>query len=240
MGLMMYGQMTAGSWIYIGTQGILQGTYEAFTECANQHFGGKLNGRFVLTGGMGGMGGAQPLAAVLCGAAILVVEMNENSINKRIRDGYCDIKTNDLKDALSLIEKHKNEGTPISIGLVGNCAEIHPQIYQMGIVPDVVTDQTSAHDPLNGYYPMGMTIEKADALRKENPFEYLKQAYRSIGIHCQTMVDFQKKGSIVFDYGNNLRTAARDYGNCSEAFNINGFVPEYIRPLFCEGKGPFR
>ena len=240
MGLMMYGQMTAGSWIYIGTQGILQGTYETFKECANQHFGGTLKGKFLLTGGMGGMGGAQPLAATLCGAASITVEIDETRIDKRIKDGYCDLKVYDLNEALTLMDKHKTEGTPISIGLVGNCAEVHAKILEKGIIPDVVTDQTSAHDPLNGYYPMGLTKEQSDKLRIDNPVEYLRLTYKSIGVHCRTMLEFKNRGSVVFDYGNNIRTVARDFDGCDNAFDIKGFVLEYIRPLFCEGKGPFR
>lgn len=240
LGLIMYGQMTAGSWIYIGTQGILQGTYETFAECARQHFGGDLFGRFLLTGGMGGMGGAQPLAATFAGAVSITVEIDESRIDKRIHDGYCDIKVDSLDKALELVEQYKQEKKAISIGLIGNTAEIHPEILRRGIIPDVVTDQTAAHDPLNGYYPAGFTKTEADELRKTNPQKYLEEAYKSIAIHVQTMLEFQKRGSIVFDYGNNIRGIAKEYGNVQNAFDFPGFVPAYIRPLFCDGKGPFR
>lgn len=239
-GLMMYGQMTAGSWIYIGTQGIVQGTYETFAECARQHFGGDLYGRFLLTGGMGGMGGAQPLAAKFAGAASITVEIDESRIDKRIRDGYCDIKMYDLSEALDRIKTATQNKEAISIGLVGNTAEILPEILKMGIIPDVVTDQTSAHDPLNGYYPEGISKQEADRLRESNAEEYLQKTYKSIAKHVETMVEFQKRGSIVFDYGNNIRGIAKDYGNVENAFDFKGFVPLYIRPLFCDGKGPFR
>ncbi|MEJ5245168.1 MAG: urocanate hydratase [Bacteroidota bacterium] len=240
LGLMMYGQMTAGSWIYIGTQGILQGTYETFAECARQHFGGDLAGRFLLTGGMGGMGGAQPLAATFAGAVSITVEIDETRIDKRIHDGYCDIKVDNLDKALELVEQYKKERKAISIGLIGNTAEILPEILRRGIIPDVVTDQTAAHDPLNGYYPAGYTKQQADELRKNNPQKYLEETYKSIAIHVQTMLEFQKRGSIVFDYGNNIRGIAKEYGNINNAFDFPGFVPAYIRPLFCDGKGPFR
>ncbi len=239
-GLIMYGQMTAGSWIYIGTQGILQGTYETFAECARQHFGGDLAGRFLLTGGMGGMGGAQPLAATFAGAVSITVEIDEARIDKRIHDGYCDIKVDNLDKALELVEQYKKEKKAISIGLIGNTAEILPEILRRGIIPDVVTDQTAAHDPLNGYYPAGYSKQEADELRKSNPQKYLEEAYKSIAIHVQTMLEFQKRGSIVFDYGNNIRGIAKEYGNIQNAFDFPGFVPAYIRPLFCDGKGPFR
>ncbi len=240
LGLIMYGQMTAGSWIYIGTQGILQGTYETFAECARQHFGGDLAGRFLLTGGMGGMGGAQPLAATFAGAVSITVEIDESRVDKRIHDGYCDIKVENLDKALELVEQYKKEKKAISIGLIGNTAEILPEILRRGIIPDVVTDQTAAHDPLNGYYPAGYSKQQADELRKSNPQKYLEEAYKSIAIHVQTMLEFQKHGSIVFDYGNNIRGIAKDYGNVQNAFDFPGFVPAYIRPLFCDGKGPFR
>ncbi|HPP39184.1 MAG TPA: urocanate hydratase [Candidatus Kapabacteria bacterium] len=240
LGLIMYGQMTAGSWIYIGTQGILQGTYETFAECARQHFGGDLAGRFLLTGGMGGMGGAQPLAATFAGAVSITVEIDEARIDKRIHDGYCDIKVDNLDKALELVEQYKKEKKAISIGLIGNTAEILPEILRRGIIPDVVTDQTAAHDPLNGYYPAGYSKQEADELRKSNPQKYLEEAYKSIAIHVQTMLEFQKRGSIVFDYGNNIRGIAKEYGNIQNAFDFPGFVPAYIRPLFCDGKGPFR
>ena len=240
LGLIMYGQMTAGSWIYIGTQGILQGTYETFAECARQHFGGDLAGKFLLTGGMGGMGGAQPLAATFAGAVSITVEIDESRIDKRIHDGYCDIKVNNLKEALELVEKYKAEKKAVSIGLIGNTAEVLPEILKLGIVPDIVTDQTSAHDPLNGYYPAGYTKQEADKLRIENSTKYLEESYKSIGKHTRAMLDFKNKGSVVFDYGNNIRGIAKDYDNVSNAFDFPGFVPAYIRPLFCDGKGPFR
>ncbi len=240
MGLMMYGQMTAGSWIYIGTQGILQGTYETFAEVARQHFGGDLYGRFLLTGGMGGMGGAQPLAATFAGAVSLTVEIDETRIDKRIHDGYCDLKVDNLDEALRLVEKYQKEKKAISIGLIGNTAEILPELIRRNIFPDVVTDQTSSHDPLNGYYPAGYTKAEADMLRKENPEKYLEQSYKSIGIHVQAMLEFQRHGSVTFDYGNNIRGIAKDYADVKDAFNFPGFVPAYIRPLFCDGKGPFR
>jgi urocanate hydratase len=239
-GLIMFGQMTAGSWIYIGTQGILQGTYETFAECARQHFGGDLYGRFLLTGGMGGMGGAQPLAALFAGAASLTIEIDENRIDKRIHDGYCQKKVTNLADALSEIKRCTDAKEACSIGLVGNTAEILPELLKMGIVPDILTDQTAAHDPLNGYYPAGYTKEQADVLRRENPDKYLQEAYKSIGIHVEAMLEFQKKGSVVFDYGNNIRGIAHDYAGVTKAFDFPGFVPAYMRPLFCDGKGPFR
>ncbi len=240
MGLIMFGQMTAGSWIYIGTQGILQGTYETFAEVARQHFGGTLNGRFLLTGGMGGMGGAQPLAAYFAGAASLTVEIDEKRIDKRIHDGYCQKKTKSLDEALEIINKHAADKTAVSVGLVGNTAEILPELLKRNIIPDIVTDQTAAHDPLNGYYPRGYSKKEADRLREEDPDKYLKEAYESIGIHVEAMVEFQKQGAVVFDYGNNIRGIARDYADYRDAFSFPGFVPAYIRPLFCDGKGPFR
>lgn len=240
MGLMMYGQMTAGSWIYIGTQGIVQGTYETFAECARQHFGGTLNGRFLLTAGLGGMGGAQPLAATIAGAAALCIEIDEVRIDKRIRDGYCDRKMHDLDEALAVIREYQERREPISIGLVGNAAEILPLLLERGIIPDIVTDQTSAHDPLNGYYPAGLSKDEADALRLSNPDEYLKRSYASIGAHVRAMLGFQSKGAVTFDYGNNIRGIARDFDGVSNAFDFPGFVPAFVRELFCDGKGPFR
>lgn len=240
LGLMMYGQMTAGSWIYIGTQGIVQGTYETFAECGRQHFGGSLHGRFVLTAGMGGMGGAQPLAAYFAGAAVLCIEINESRIDKRIHDGYCLRKAYTLDEAMSIINEHTAARTPISVGLVGNAAEILPEMLRRGIVPDVVTDQTSAHDPLNGYYPTGMSMEQADALRQSDPQEYLRGSYASIAAHVSAMLEFQKLGAKVFDYGNNIRGIAKEYGGVENAFDFPGFVPAYIRPQFCDGRGPFR
>ncbi len=240
MGLIMFGQMTAGSWIYIGTQGILQGTYETFIELARQNFGGSLNGKFLLTGGMGGMGGAQPLAAYFAGAASLTVEIDETRIDKRIHDGYCQHKALSLDEALAIINKHISDKTAVSVGLVGNTAEVLPELLKRNIIPDVVTDQTAAHDPLNGYYPAGYSKQEADGLRLENPDLYISEAYKSIGIHVQAMLDFKNRGAIVFDYGNNIRGIAREFANISNAFDFPGFVPAYIRPLFCDGKGPFR
>jgi urocanate hydratase len=239
LGLTMYGQMTAGSWIYIGSQGILQGTYETFGSCAVKHFGGSLSGRFVLTCGLGGMGGAQPLAATLNGAVILGVDVDRERIQKRIDTGYCDVIAEDLDEALALVMEAKEQGLEKSIGLVGNAGEVLPEILDRGIIPDVVTDQTSAHDMLNGYVPMDMTLEEALELRKSDPEKYQQLAKDTAVVHCKTMWEFMKKGSIVFDYGNNLRGEALANG-FKEAFEIPGFVPEYIRPLFCEGKGPFR
>lgn len=239
LGLMMYGQMTAGSWIYIGTQGILQGTYETFAECARQHFGGSLAGKFLLTGGMGGMGGAQPLAATFAGAVSITVEIDETRIDKRIKDGYCDEKIYDLDEALQRVKECVASKKAWAIGLVGNTAEILPKLHEMGVRPDVVTDQTSAHDPLNGYYPAGYSKDEADALRVSNPEKYLEEARKSISAHVKAMVEFKDKGSIVFDYGNNIRGEAKEFGY-ERAFEFNGFVPEYIRPLFCDGSGPFR
>jgi urocanate hydratase len=240
LGLMMYGQMTAGSWIYIGTQGIVQGTYETFAECARQHFGGTLHGRFLLTAGLGGMGGAQPLAATIAGAAALCIEIDESRIDKRIHDGYCDRKSHDLDEALAMIREYQERREPISIGLVGNAAEILPILVERGITPDVVTDQTSAHDPLNGYYPAGLTKDEADRLRIENPDDYLHRAYSSIGAHVRAMLTFQERGAITFDYGNNIRGIARDFDGVKNAFDFPGFVPAFVRELFCDGKGPFR
>lgn len=240
LGLMMYGQMTAGSWIYIGTQGILQGTYETFAECARQHFGGDLRGRFVLTGGMGGMGGAQPLAARFAGAASITIEIDESRIDKRIADGYCDVKTDNLNEAMRIVEEYKSKKEPIAIGLLGNTAEILPEMLKRNIIPDVLTDQTAAHDPLNGYYPAGYSKDEADKLRDENPEKYLEETYKSIALHVKTMVEMKRKGAVTFDYGNNIRGIAKDFGGYEDAFEFKGFVPEYIRPQFCDGRGPFR
>ena len=239
LGLIMFGQMTAGSWIYIGTQGIIQGTYETFAAAGVKHFGGDLSGRWILTGGMGGMGGAQPLAATMAGASILVVEVDEARINRRIKNGFCDVKVKTLDKALKLIKEHIKSKEPISIGLVGNCAEIFPEIFRRGIVPDMVTDQTSAHDELNGYIPEGLTITEANRLRRKDSKDYIKRSYESMAKHCHAMIKFQKAGSVVFDYGNNLRGQAKT-GGLNNAFDYPGFVPAYVRPLFCEGKGPFR
>lgn len=239
LGLTMYGQMTAGSWIYIGTQGILQGTYETFAECARKFFKGSLNGKFVLTAGLGGMGGAQPLAVTFNGAAFLGVEVDRSRAQKRIDTGYLDVLTDNLDEALNIVLKAKEKGEAISVGLIGNAGEVHPEILRRGIIPDVVTDQTSAHDTLNGYVPMGMSFEEALELRKSDPQKYIKLAQKTIVKHVEAMLEFQKRGSIVFDYGNNIRGEAKENG-LTNAFDIPGFVPEFIRPLFCDGKGPFR
>ncbi len=239
LGLTMYGQMTAGSWIYIGTQGILQGTYETFAECARQHFGGSLSGKFLLTAGIGGMGGAQPLAATMNGAAFLGIEVDKERLQKRIDTGYLDVIANDLDHALELIEKAKTDKKALSVGLVGNAGEVLPEILRRNIIPDVLTDQTSAHDTLNGYVPMGITLEEAIKLREENPEEYIKRSKATIVEHVKAMLEFQKRGAITFDYGNNIRGEAKENG-VENAFDIPGFVPEFIRPLFNDGKGPFR
>ena len=239
MGLTMYGQMTAGSWIYIGSQGILQGTYETFGAVARQHFGGSLAGRSVLTAGLGGMGGAQPLAATMNGAAVLAIEVDEQRIDKRLETGYCDRKTADLDEALAMIREAVDAKRPLSVGLVGNAAEVLPALVARGWVPDVLTDQTSAHDTLNGYVPAGHSVEAAAALRRSDPQRYVDLAEQSIATHVRAMRALQDRGAITFDYGNNIRTVARDRG-VEDAFRIPGFVPEYVRPLFCEGKGPFR
>ena len=239
LGLTMYGQMTAGSWIYIGSQGILQGTYETFAECAAQHFHGTLAGRFLLTAGLGGMGGAQPLAATMNGAACLVVEVDPDHIQKRLKTSYLDTMADNLDDALTQIRAAKEKKLPLSVGLVGNAADIIPQIADGRFIPDIVTDQTSAHDTLNGYVPAGMPYAKALQLRKKNPEKYIALSKASIVEHVKGLLKMQKKGSIVFDYGNNIRGEAEANG-LKNAFAIPGFVPEYIRPLFCDGKGPFR
>ncbi len=239
LGLTMYGQMTAGGWSYIGSQGIVQGTYETFAECARQHFGGSLKGRLVLTGGMGGMGGAQPLAAKMNEAVCLDVEVDERRIARRVKLGYCDLLIRDLDEALEVAKQAKKSGTPKSIGLVGNCAETHPEIARRGIVPDIVTDQTSAHDPLGGYIPGGLSLKAADALRASDPKAYIKRSLESIALHVRAMLDFQKRGSVVFEYGNNIRGPALEAG-VTNAFDFKGFVPLFIRPMFCEGRGPFR
>ncbi len=239
LGLTMYGQMTAGSWIYIGTQGILQGTYETFAACANKYFGGSLSGKFLLTAGLGGMGGAQPLAATMNGAAALVIEVDRLRIEKRLKTGYLDRMTSSLDEALEIVLKAKDNKEAISVGLLGNAAEVLPEIVKRGIVPDVLTDQTSAHDTLNGYVPAGITYEEALALRRSDPQKYIAMARISIVEHLKAMLELQKLGAITFDYGNNIRGEAYANG-VKNAFDIPGFVPEYIRPLFCEGKGPFR
>jgi urocanate hydratase len=238
-GLMMYGQMTAGSWIYIGTQGILQGTYETFGAMAAKHFGGSLKGRWVLTGGMGGMGGAQPLAATLNEGAILVVEVDEHRIRRRLDTRYCDRMTHDLDEALAWTREAAAQGRALSVGLVGNCAEVLPELVKRGVTPDIVTDQTSAHDPLNGYVPAGLSLAAADELRRSDPGEYLRRSGASIRTHCEAIVALQRAGAIAVDYGNNLRGEAKEAG-FDGAFAYPGFVPAYVRDLFCEGKGPFR
>lgn len=238
-GLIMYGQMTAGSWIYIGTQGILQGTYETFGAVARTHFDGDLSGRIVLTGGLGGMGGAQPLAATMNGAACLVVEVDAARIQRRLETRYVDVMTTSLDDAWSQLVAAREKGEAISVGLVGNCAEVLPEIVRRGWQPDVVTDQTSAHDPLDGYIPAGLTLEQAAELRASDPNDYLRRSRESIVTHVRAMLALQRAGSTVFDYGNNIRTEAHDQG-LQDAFDIPGFVPEYVRPLFCQGRGPFR
>ena len=239
LGLTMFGQMTAGSWIYIGTQGILQGTYETFAECGRKYFNGSLKGKLVLTAGLGGMGGAQPLAATFNGAAFLGVEVDRARAQKRIETGYLDFLTENLDEALEKVLKAKANGEAFSVGLVGNAGEILPEILKKGIIPDLLTDQTSAHDVLNGYVPMGMSFEEALTLRKSDPDKYIKFARQTIVKHVEAMLEFQKRGAITFDYGNNIRGEAKENG-VTNAFDIPGFVPEFIRPLFCDGKGPFR
>jgi urocanate hydratase len=238
-GLIMYGQMTAGSWIYIGSQGILQGTYETFGAVARRHFGGSLRGRIVITGGLGGMGGAQPLAATMNDAVCLAVEVDPARVKRRLETRYLDRATGSLDEALAWCEEAKRAGTPLSVGLTGNCADVLPSLARRGFVPDVLTDQTSAHDPLNGYVPTGLDVEQAAALRRTAPDEYVRRAVASMVAHVEAMLALKRKGAVTFDYGNNIRTQARD-GGLADAFEIRGFVPEYIRPLFCEGKGPFR
>ncbi|MCL6581156.1 MAG: urocanate hydratase [Firmicutes bacterium] len=239
LGLTMYGQMTAGSWIYIGTQGIVQGTYETLAELARQHFGGTLKGRLVLSAGLGGMGGAQPLAVTMNGGVALVVEVDEARMRRRIETGYLDRMTADLDEALGLVEEARRKGEPLSVGLLGNAAETHCEIVLRGIVPDVVTDQTSAHDALNGYIPAGLSVEEAARLRERDPDEYVRRAMESMAVQVRAMLDLKRKGSVVFDYGNNLRAQAAKAG-VDDAFSYPGFVPAYIRPMFCQGKGPFR
>ncbi len=238
-GLMMYGQMTAGSWIYIGTQGIIQGTYETLAELARQRFGGSLKHKLILTAGLGGMGGAQPLAITMNEGVGLIVEVDRERIKKRLDKGFVDVMVEDLDEAIKLVLKAKEEGNPISVALLGNAAEVHPELLRRGIIPDVVTDQTSAHDALNGYVPRGMSFEAALKLRTENPEEYIEKSMESMAVHTQAMLDFLDAGAIVFDYGNNLRAQAEKAG-IKDAFRYPGFVPAYIRPLFEEGKGPFR
>ncbi|PGS30054.1 urocanate hydratase [Bacillus cereus] len=238
-GLMMYGQMTAGSWIYIGTQGILQGTYETFGEAARQHFGGSLKGTLTLTAGLGGMGGAQPLAVTMNGGVVIAIDVDKRSIDRRIEKRYCDMYTESLEEALTVANEYKEKKEPISIGLLGNAAEILPELVKRNITPDLVTDQTSAHDPLNGYIPVGYTLEEVAKLREEDPERYVQLSKESMTKHVEAMLAMQAKGAITFDYGNNIRQVAFDEG-LKNAFDFPGFVPAFIRPLFCEGKGPFR
>jgi urocanate hydratase len=240
MGLTMYGQMTAGSWIYIGTQGILQGTYETFAECARQHFGGSLSGRLVVTGGLGGMGGAQPLAATMNGAAFLGIDVDESRIVRRVETGYCDRIARDLDDALRQVEVARASGEPLSVGLVGNVADVLPELARRGIVPDVLTDQTSAHDLRVGYIPSGLSLDQAAELRGRDPATYESRVLDSMAVHVGAMLELQRAGAVTFDYGNNLRGQVADHRGMTEAFQIPGFVPEFIRPLFCRGAGPFR
>jgi urocanate hydratase len=239
LGLIMYGQMTAGSWIYIGSQGIVQGTYETFGAAGRQHFGGSLARKLIVSGGLGGMGGAQPLAATMNSACFLGIEIDPARIEKRLATGYCDRMTRSLDEALSWLDEARKRGAPLSVGLVGNCAEVLPEIARRSIVPDVLTDQTSAHDPLNGYVPRGLSLAEAAALRKSNPGEYVDRALDSIAIHVRAMLELKRLGAITFDYGNNIRGQAKKAG-VPDAFEIPGFVPEYIRPQFCKGRGPFR
>jgi len=238
-GLMMYGQMTAGSWIYIGTQGIVQGTFETFAAMADKQFAGDLSGKLVVSGGMGGMGGAQPLAATLNGAVFLGIEVDPARIERRVRTGYCDRIAMSLDEALDICEDARDQKRAISVGLVGNCAEVLPELVRRGVHVDAVTDQTSAHDPLNGYVPAGISLDEAAGLRANDPATYVEKSMASMARHVEAMLALKRGGAVAFDYGNNIRKQAFDAG-CTDAFEIPGFVPEYIRPLFCEGKGPFR
>ncbi len=239
MGLTMYGQMTAGSWIYIGSQGIVQGTFETFAAVGEKHFNGSLAGKLVVSGGMGGMGGAQPLAATMNGACFLGIDVDPARIEKRLQTGYCDEISYDLDDALGKINEARKRGAAISVGLVGNCGDVLPELVRRGVVPDALTDQTSAHDALNGYVPNGMGLDDALRLRRENPDEYVRRAMETMATHVRAMLDLKRMGAVTFDYGNNIRAQAEQMG-VRDAFEIPGFVPEYIRPLFCEGRGPFR
>ncbi len=238
-GLMMYGQMTAGSWIYIGSQGIVQGTYETFAEAGQQHFGGNLLGKWILTAGLGGMGGAQPLAATMAGASMLAIECDPKRIKRRLETGYLDKEADNLDEALAIIQEHCAAKKPVSVALLANAADIYPELVKRGIKPDLVTDQTSAHDPLNGYLPQGMTLEQAAALRQTDPAKIIKAAKQSMAVQVKAMLAFHQLGIPTFDYGNNLRQMAQDMG-VQDAFAFPGFVPAYIRPLFCRGVGPFR
>src|SRR5712664_3475198 len=238
-GLMMYGQMTAGSWIYIGSQGIVQGTFETFSAAGDQHFGGDLAGKLIVSGGMGGMGGAQPLAATMTGAAFLGIDVDPERIKKRLKTGYCDFMVSTLDEALRILKNAVRKKENVSVGLVGNCADIIPELAERGVVPDILTDQTSAHDPLNGYVPNGMTLAEAVELRKNDPKVYEEKSLDAIARHVEGMLRLQKMGAVTFDYGNNIRTFAFQRG-VKDAYDFPGFVPAYIRPLFCEGRGPFR
>jgi urocanate hydratase len=238
-GLMMYGQMTAGSWIYIGSQGIVQGTYETFVEAGRQHYGGNLAGRWILTGGLGGMGGAQPLAATMAGASMLAVECQPSRIEKRLETKYLDTWTKSLDEALEIVRAASGKKEPVSVGLLGNAAEIFPELVRRGVRPDIVTDQTSAHDPLNGYLPAGWTLEEADERRRTDPDAVIRAAKESMAAHVRAMLDFHRSGVPTLDYGNNIRQFAKEMG-VADAFDFPGFVPAYIRPLFCRGVGPFR
>jgi urocanate hydratase len=239
LGLTMYGQMTAGSWIYIGSQGIVQGTFETFAAAAAKHFGGSIEGKLVVSGGMGGMGGAQPLAATMNGACFLGIDVDRDRIAKRIGTGYCDRIATDLDEAMGIINEARAKGEAISVGLVGNCADVLPELARRDIVPDLLTDQTSAHDALNGYVPNRMTLGEAATLRGDNPEEYVRRSMEAMATHVGAMLELKRKGAVTFDYGNNIRTQAKQAG-LEDAYEIPGFVPEYIRPLFCQGRGPFR
>jgi urocanate hydratase len=239
LGLTMYGQMTAGSWIYIGSQGIVQGTFETFAAAARQHFGGSLEGKLIVSGGMGGMSGAQPLAAVMAGACFLGIEVDPERIKKRVRTGYCDVMATTLEEALRIVKDAACKKETVSVGLVGNCGDVIPELAERGVVPDILTDQTSAHDPLNGYVPSGMSLRDVLELRRTDPKEYVKRSLDTMARHVEGMLRLQRMGSITFDYGNNIRTFAFEHG-VKDAYNFPGFVPAYIRPLFCEGRGPFR
>jgi len=237
--LTMYGQMTAGSWIYIGTQGIVQGTYETFASAARKHFGSSLQGKILLTGGLGGMGGAQPLAATMNGAAFLGVEVDPNRIERRLATGYLDRISRDLDEAWTMVSAARDEKRALSVGLVGNCADVLPEMVKRGWIPDLLTDQTSAHDPLNGYVPRGFSLDEANLLRESDPKDYQKRAIESMAIHVEAMLAMQKRGAVTFDYGNNIRTMAYE-GGVMNAYDFPGFIPAYIRPMFAEGRGPFR
>jgi urocanate hydratase len=238
-GLMMFGQMTAGSWIYIGSQGIIQGTFETFAAAGEKHFGGELEGKLIVSGGMGGMGGAQPLAATMTGACFLGIDVDPERIKKRLKTGYCDFMVNSLDEALRILKNAVRQKQNVSVGLVGNCADVIPELAERGVVPDILTDQTSAHDPLNGYVPNGMPLEAALELRRRDPKGYVERSMDAIARHVEAMLKLQKMGSVTFDYGNNIRTFASQRG-VKNAYDFPGFVPAYIRPLFCEGRGPFR